>query len=119
MPAFKPDTEKVLALSQKPAIAAIRCKALAIENEGTRSRTAAITADVVVAGTGSPPAGPWKLVWFTQSAPAVQVGGLYLIAAEAEGKTWSLLEACPLAEGTEQNAVNAASTRLAELRKSK
>ncbi|MBL8963482.1 MAG: hypothetical protein KF787_13820 [Phycisphaeraceae bacterium] len=117
VPTFSPETVKLLSVVETAAVAVVECESVSIRNEGTRSREAVMKARVVAPGRNAPSQDVWTLSWYTQGEPAVKAGLVYLVAAEAQGASWTLLEAVEASRGNETRDASAATTLLDSLKR--
>ena len=96
-------------------VAVVRCAAATVRGKGLRSERVELQTTMVFA-VGSFAAGQTLvLTRYTQSDPVMEVGRTYLVAAY-RGEwlpAWSLVEARPIASGEAEQAVRAASAKLA------
>lgn len=117
VPTFSPETVQLLSVIETPAVAVVKCETVSIRNEGTRSREAVMKARVVAPGRNTPAQAAWTLSWNTQGEPTVKAGLVYLVAAEAQGDSWTLIEAVEASPGNETRDASAATTLLDSLKR--
>lgn len=110
---FTESTVHRLRAERHPAILAVRCDRVEIHDPGSRSETLIVTATLLAAGVPDKPEDPVILRRYADSAPKMEAGKAYLVAAVGEFEGWwTPLEAIEIEESRAAELARAAADAL-------